>query len=189
MAVPLVVQQAAAARTPEQRAESWQAAGKLAAAAERLLRLLPKLPRGTPEEASALSPASFQTEAALGLGRGAVDAARVLAEQALLQPRQAGQREQHDTAAAEAGPALAALAYTLAKRALLWADSPVGQGAEAAMEVRRRIQGRVTHAPAAADRSGRGEVVSLLNDLLVGGLYSLGAAGKAEQGNSLAEYQ
>ncbi|PRW58073.1 inner membrane isoform B [Chlorella sorokiniana] len=116
-----LLQQAVASRSPEQRAEAWSAVGSLAAAGERLLRLLPKLPSSNSLHAAAMSPASIQTEGALFLGRAAAEVARYLSTRAL-QQQELGQERAWDAAAAAAAAAsapLSALAFTLAKRALL----------------------------------------------------------------------
>lgn len=186
-AAPFLLRQATAAHSPEERAAVWSVVGNLAAAAERLLRLLPKLPRGgIYDMAATLAPGSAFAEGAMLLTAAAAHAAQQLSSDAMQQQRQQRQqlRQQMppDAAAAAASASLAALAYTLAKRALLWADTPAGRGAEAALALRRSMLPSLDPqlTAAAADRDGRLMAVQLLAELLPGCAYSLGAAGKVE---------
>ena len=117
-----------AARSPDQRAPLWRAAQQLAATAERLLRLLPKLQPDGVQDAAALSPSSVFTGAAACLAETASALANDLGKPAVLAQRTSGARLK-EAPAADAAEALADLGFTLSKRTLLWASQPRAQPA------------------------------------------------------------
>lgn len=185
-ATPFLIQQAAAARSPEERSALWSTVGSLSAAAERLLRLLPKLPSSS-NQTAAMSPASIQTEAALVLSRAARDAAFQLSGVAL---RQRLDMPSEVAATAAVSVQLAALARTLSKCARMWAEAPVEPGAEAAVARRRQVAPRYRLTAAQADHEGRILALQLLEQLFACTAYSLRIAVRAEGADDafMAEY-
>lgn len=173
-------QQVAAARSPQERAAAWRSSQQLAVAAERLLRLLPKLPHEDASQAASLSPASLHATVALRLADTALEAASQLPRtgQAAVQP---GQARLVEPEAAEAAAAIADLGYTLSKRALLWASRPLGLG----------VQPRQTVTAQAADLEWRQAVLSLLGALMETISYSVipGSSDEDAQGVLITQEQ
>lgn len=165
----------AAARSPAQRQQGWQAVQRLAVASERMLRLAPKLRRcSAGGDAASLSPAGKDCLVSLHLVESALKVGAALSKDPPQQQQQ-GEAAPESVAAAAATAALVGAGHTLFKRMHLMAGTPLGTGAE-----------QRQHASAAeADVEARVKLLQLLF-LLLSTLVECQASAKLT--DSVADY-